>query len=212
MPTLRFARASSPAVVLGRGQSRALVAEHGQLPVIVRSSGGGAVLYDENLLALDVLVPAGHAWAQDRLGDVFERVGELWAGALGDLGVTAEVWRGASQARRRGTPREQLLAAVCYATRGRGEVLVGDRKLVGLAQRRRRPGVLVQCGLVRRWRPARLLELLGADVTDPEILGAAVGLDDLLGSRRDRTAAFDGTDERVMAALLGRLGIPRTGE
>src|SRR3712207_8118648 len=45
------------------------------------------------------------------------------------------LYEGAGTARRQGTPRERLLAAVCYATVGRGEVLAGGRKVVGLAQR-----------------------------------------------------------------------------
>jgi hypothetical protein len=68
---------------------------------------------------------------------------------------------------------------VCYATLGRGEVLSTGRKLLGLAQRRRRHGALVQCGLLRRWEPGPLLAALGADPHDPEIEAAAVGLDEL---------------------------------
>ncbi|HWB70924.1 MAG TPA: hypothetical protein VG452_01805, partial [Egibacteraceae bacterium] len=108
------------------------------------------------------------------------------------------VHTGVSTARRRGDARQRLLAAVCYATLGRGEVLAAGRKLVGLAQRRRRPGALVQCGLLRRWRPAGLLAALGADPGDPEIAAHAVGLDDLLDAPPD--------DPAVMQAVERRLG------
>jgi lipoate-protein ligase A len=177
---LRWYRATDTAVVLGRGQRRELLGPT-DLPVVGRFSGGGAVLMDPGLLCLDVLIPAGHAWLEGDLGRPFEVVGTAWAQALTSLGVPdAAVFGDAAQRKVRGTPREQLLAAICYATLGRGEVTAGGRKLVGLAQRRRRPGALIQCGLLRRWDPVPLLRALGASADDAEITGAATGLDDLL--------------------------------
>lgn len=194
-PVLRWYRAASPALVLGRGQAIPTAAG---LPVVTRGSGGGAVLMDTGLLSLDVLVPASHPLAGGELGAIFDRVGDAWAAGLRDVGVAdLSVHRGAGGARRRGSPREQLLAAVCYATIGRGEVLAGGRKLVGLAQRRRRAGVLVQCGLLRRWEPSRLLAVMGGDPDDPDIAAAAIGLDDLL--------APPPADEAVMAAVNAQL-------
>lgn len=182
VPTLRWYRSTRTAVVLGRGQAAAMAAHAtAEVDVLTRYSGGGAVLMDPDLLSLDVVLPAGHPWLTADLAAVFDRVGEAWAAALGELGLSGlAVHRGAATARHRGSERERLLAAVCYATLGRGEITAGGRKLVGLAQRRRRPGALVQCGLLRRWRPGPLLTALGADPRDAEIHAAAVGLDDLL--------------------------------
>lgn len=177
-PTLRWYVSTRTAIVLGRGQ--AALAPVGDVEVLTRHSGGGAVLMDPDLLSLDVAVPAGHPLLDGDMTAVFGRVGRAWARGLTELGVGhLTVYDGPNTARRRGSPREQLLAAVCYATLGRGEVLAGGRKLVGLAQRRRRHGALVQCGLLRRWRPHRLLAALGADPDDEEIAHAAVGLDEL---------------------------------
>lgn len=179
-PALRWYHATAPALVLGRGQGK-LALHAGELEVVTRFSGGGAVLLDEGLLSLDVLLPSDHPLLGGDPLAVFDRVGHAWARALRSLGVPdLTVHTGASTARRRGTPREQLLAAVCYATIGRGEVLADGRKLVGLAQRRRRQGALVQCGLLRQWRPEPLLRALGADARDAEMLNHAIGLDDLL--------------------------------
>ena len=179
-PTLRWYRADTSAIVLGRGQ-RTLRLVAGPDPVAVRASGGGAVWLSPDVLSLDVLVPAAHPWYTDQLGDLFMHVGRVWARALRGVGVDVlTVHDGPAEARRRGSAREQLAAAVCYATRGRGEVLWQGRKLVGLAQRRRRHGAMVQCGLLRRWDPAPLLSRLGADRCDDEIAGAAVGLADIL--------------------------------
>lgn len=178
-PTLRWYQASTPALVLGRGQAETFADGDG-LAVLTRFSGGGAVLLDTDILSLDVLFPAEHPSLEGDVGAVFMRVGQAWARALRSLGVAdVTVWEGPWTARRRGTDRERLVAAICYATLGRGEVLADGRKLVGLAQRRRRQGALVQCGLLRCWRPARLLRTLGADPDDAEICCHAVGLNDL---------------------------------
>ncbi|HSK97783.1 MAG TPA: hypothetical protein VK891_14270 [Euzebyales bacterium] len=192
-PILRWYRSDAPAIVLGRGQ-RDLALAAGAHPVVTRYSGGGAVWMAPDVLSLDVLVPAGHPWCTDRLGEIFALVGRRWAGALCDLGVRdLAVYDGPATARRRGSERERLLAAVCYATRGRGEVLWRGRKLVGLAQRRRNHGAVVQCGLLRRWEPGPLLASLGADPEDGEILRAAVGLVDVMTRPPD--------DAAIMAAV-----------
>jgi lipoate-protein ligase A len=181
VPTLRWYRSTAPAIVLGRGQAGVRLRDVG-ITVVTRFSGGGAVWLSPDVLSLDVLLPTGHPWASQRLTEAFDHVGAAWLAGLRDLGVTGlTVHDGPSTARRRGTTRERLLAAVCYATRGRGEVFWHDRKLVGLAQRRRRHGALVQCGVLRRWRPQRLLTALGADPDDAEICHAAIGLDDISG-------------------------------
>lgn len=196
-PTLRWYQASTPAVVLGRGQASTLASTDG-LETLTRFSGGGAVLLDADILSLDVLLPTGHPLLDGDLGAVFPRVGGAWARALRALGVPdVTVWDRPSTARRLGSDRERLLAAICYATLGRGEVLADGRKLVGLAQRRRRHGALVQCGLLRRWRPARLLQALGADPDDPEITRHAVGLADLLDDVPP--------DERIIRAVEGEM-------
>lgn len=212
VPTLRWYRSTSTAVVLGRGQAPLVAGHSPDVEVLTRFSGGGAVLMDPSLLALDVLLPTGHPWLDGDLGAVFPRVGRLWADALHDLGVDgATVHDGPATARRRGDARERLLAAVCYATLGRGEVLVGGRKIVGLAQRRRRPGALVQCGLLRRWDPAPLLAALGGDPGDPVVLGAAVGLDEVLAgvaAARNRVPGGRVDDQAVMRAVTARATAP----
>ena len=210
-PTLRWYRSTRTAIVLGRGQGALEPRPTPGVEVHRRHSGGGAVLLDPSLLNLDVVLPADHPWiAGDDLSAVFLRVGEAWAAALARLGVSGLcVHRGAGTAKRRGTPRERLLAAVCYATAGRGEVLVTDpadptsagRKLVGLSQRRRRPGALVQCGLLERWCPGPLLAALGANPEDAEISAAAVGLHDLLVDPPSDAAVRSAVEEAFAAAV-----------
>ena len=201
-PVLRWYRSAAPAIVLGRGQT-GLALRDGPDPVTTRFSGGGAVWLSPDVLSLDVLVPAGHPWFTAALHEVFVQVGARWAEGLCSLGVRdLTVHDGPAEARRRGTPHQQLLAAVCYATRGRGEVLWRGRKLVGLAQRRRRHGAMVQCGMLRHWDPHHLLTRLGADPDDPAVLRAAVGLDEIAVDPPGDAAIMRGV-EAAFAAHAG---------
>lgn len=202
--SLRWYRADHPAIVLGRGHgSLPPATATADLPVISRHSGGGAVLLDDSVLSLDVAIPDGHPLLEGEVSAVFGRIGKAWAEALEVLGVQdLHVHDGPSTARRRGTARERLLAAVCYATLGAGEVLHRGRKLVGLAQRRRRCGALVQCGLLWHWRPQPLLTALGADPDDTEVLSAAVGLADVCDPAPTEQEVMD----VVSGVLSGYLG------
>lgn len=200
VPTLRWYRTTAPAIVLGRGQGTLAVRGDG-VDIVGRFSGGGAVWLSPDVLSLDVLLPVDHPWVADDLTVVFDHVGAAWLAALRSLGVPdLAVHRGVATARRRGTARERLLAAVCYATSGRGEVFWRGRKLVGLAQRRRRHATMVQCGLLRRWQPARLLAALDADAGDAEIARAAVGLDEICSEPPDDATVMAAVADAVAAA------------
>ena len=200
-PVLRWYRCTDVAVVLGRGQQAAAFAGT-DLPVIGRFSGGGAVLMDDGLLSFDVVLPAGHPLLAGDLTAPFERIGDAWATALAVLGVPdVAVHRGPATAKRRGTEKEQLLAAICYATLGMGEVTSAGRKIVGLSQRRRRQGALIQCGLLRRWDPQPLVQALGASADD-DIVRAAIGIDEFLDdppTDEEIAGAVNDALERVMA-------------
>lgn len=202
-PVLRWYRATDPVLVLGRGQ-RAEWFTHGALPVVGRFSGGGAVLMDDGLLSLDVVMPASHPLLGRDIGAVFDPIGQAWAAALSAVGVPdVAVHRGAPTTPRRDAgERERIIAAICYATLGRGEVTTGGRKIVGLAQRRRRPGTLVQCGLLRRWRPEPLLRALGA-TDNQEVVLAAAGLDDLLVDPPDDAAVMQAVEDALDGVVAG---------
>lgn len=179
-PRIRWYVPTDAAVVLGRGQRDAKAVDgHGQLQ---RPSGGGSVLMDDDLLSADVVLPAGHPWLEDPdLGAVFDPIGRAWAAALEEIGVTdVAIHTGPATATRLGPEHLRPLAEVCYASLGRGEVTVGGKKLVGLSQRRRRAGALIQCGVHRAWKPDALIEALDVGEAREAITDAAVGLDDVV--------------------------------
>jgi lipoate-protein ligase A len=143
--------------------------------VVRRRSGGGAVLLGpDDVLWVDVFVPAGdRLWSPD-VGRAFEWLGQAWTDAVGDLGVEGTWHRGAPVA----TAWSSL---VCFAGLGPGEVTVGGAKVVGMSQRRTRAGALFQCGALLGWDPAALVGLLALDAPDragavDELASVAAGL------------------------------------
>lgn len=212
-PAVRWYVARHPALVLGNGQPPAsadLAACRARgIHVYRRASGGTAVLVDGDALSMEVALPAGHPLAISDVVKGYRWIGEVWAQALQNLGIgdaralpTEEV---------RALPpfaKDDPLRLACYGTLSPWEPVVGARKIVGLSQVRRRPGVLYQVGVYLRWRPERLVELLALPTETraaltPRLRIAAAGLDELTG----RAITGDEVEAAVNAALADALGI-----
>ena len=151
-------RPASGAVVLGSGQRPGAVdataARRRGLTVLRRRSGGGVVLVSPaDLLWVDVVVPRGDPLWHPDTGRSFLWLGDLWRRALSRSGVAAEVHEGRYEPGAWGS-------LVCFAGRGPGEVFVAGRKVIGLSQRRTAAGARFQCGVLLRWDPAALADLL----------------------------------------------------
>jgi lipoate-protein ligase A len=154
---------TGPALVLGSAQpdglvDRAACAAAG-IEVVRRRSGGGAVLVvPGEVLWVDVVLPAGDSLWQDDIGRASHWVGEAWAAALHELGVSPDVHRG-------GLVRTKWSEAVCFAGVGAGEVTVQGRKVVGISQRRTRGWARFQCAALGQWDPSAVTSLLGLPPT-----------------------------------------------
>jgi lipoate-protein ligase A len=130
------------------------------IDVVRRKTGGGAVLVGPGQAAwVDFVIPAGDPLWEDDVRRAAWWVGELWARALEQVGVgPAEVWRA-------GMRRGPWSAQLCFAGLGPGEVRVGERKVVGVSQRRTRSACLFQTAVLLQWDPGLMVELLaGAGV------------------------------------------------
>lgn len=155
---------SAPGLVLGRlavdpAIDREAVAREG-VAVVRRSSGGGPVLWDGDLLALDVLLPRGHRLAGEDVVDAYRWLGEAIAEGLRAVGVAgAQVIDIASARASRASPGPA--ADACFGGLSPFEVLAGGRKVVGLSQARRRPGTLLQAGIPLTLDAPRLARLMG---------------------------------------------------
>jgi lipoate-protein ligase A len=177
-PVLSWSTVTAPGLVLGRHavdpdlDGAALAAEG--VEVLRRSSGGGPVLWDRDLLALDVALPRGHRLAPDDVVAAYRWLGEALADALTALGVPGvEVLTVARARAAQAAPGPA--ADACFGGLSPWEVLAGGRKVVGLSQTRRRAGALLQAGVLLGLDAARLARLLGRDAAWARGLAATAG-------------------------------------
>ena len=184
----------SPALVLGSTQREtdadAMALAAFDVELCRRRSGGGAVLLvPDQTVWVDVEIGRDDPLWDDDVGRSFHWLGRAWAGAVGDLGVRAEVHGG-------GVLETAWSRKVCFGGLGPGEVVSGGRKLVGISQRRTRDGARFQCVVHRRWDPVPILGLLA--LHHRERAAAIVELS-------EAGAGVDAPAEEVIAALARHL-------
>lgn len=205
--TVRVVEPIDPGFVLGSTQPEPA---RPTVPLARRRSGGGGVLVvPGELLWVEILVPRGDPWWDDDVARAAHPIGEWWAGALIRLGEPATVHTGAL------TP-SSWSSALCFAGLGPGEVLVGGRKVVGIAQRRTRDGACFQCAVpvVPQGRAA----VLAAGLVGAEADRAAALLDRTAGfvahpadAVRAALANVAEADRRAGSGGVGRTGVGEKG-
>ncbi|MBL8484083.1 MAG: lipoate--protein ligase [Rhodocyclaceae bacterium] len=188
------------AVVLGYSQRALMESRSGRatLPLIQRRAGGGAVLTGPWMLSASVVLPPAHPLLASGTVSSYRWLGEIFVGLLQDLGIAARAIEPAELESGRGAPNPSW---ACFAGLSPWEVVADGRKIVGLAQLRRRTGVLLACGCLLyppEWAllcealdmPAEHAALL-ADQTAScaELLGHPVDMDDLAHALQHRLAA-----------------------
>ena len=163
------------------------------LPVYHRRAGGTAVLVGPHLLGLDVILPADHSLVLPDIVESYRWLGKAWVAALQRLGITTRaVPPDEAHAQRdlikhaASRERETILRRACYGALSPYEVVVGQRKVVGLDMIRRQQGSLLQAGVLLRWETEMLAQWLGHTPVEQDILRRglperAVGLDTLAG-------------------------------
>jgi lipoate-protein ligase A len=152
--------------------------------LVKRQAGGTSVFASAGVLGLDIALPACHGLVSSDVVEGYRWLGEVWTFALQDLGVATRLVS-IEEARATTPPEDDVadaLRAACFGTLSPYEVLSNGRKLVGLAQVRRRAGVLLQSGVHRHFDGDTLARLLRPG--DPSTLAqalqkVAVGLDEL---------------------------------
>jgi lipoate-protein ligase A len=157
-PRAGWSRATDAAIVLGSGQRLDGFVPPPPYGLTRRGTGGGAVICDAEYLMLDVTLPAGDARLLDDVTQSYRWLADALVAALGVPGVRAvapdEVRAQDERARAAGR-------VACWAGVGPFELVDAQgRKLVGLAQRRRRGGTLFQAAAYLDGSRERLADLL----------------------------------------------------
>ena len=161
-PTLRFYQWEPPTISLGYFQKyaeyEALPPPAGDLPVVRRLTGGGAILHDREL-TYSLTLPLQHPLLAGGPNGLYELAHDVIIACLAEAGIESN----------RGGQTDDSNAArgpfFCFARRHAYDVLVGQDKVAGSAQRRTRTAVLQHGSIVlqRRYeqQPAAMLASAG---------------------------------------------------
>jgi lipoate---protein ligase len=185
-PAVRWYSTSTPALILGKGQPAFHVdsdaCHEAGVSLLRRSSGGTAVLMTRDLLMLDVALPNNHLLYAADVTKSYRWFGEVWVAALHTFGLPARTLS-TQEARDDAQNLDPFSRRVCFGGLSPYEVVVNHRKIVGLAQIRRRSGVLIQSGIYMHLEPYRLARLLKLEPHERQeleqtLLARATGLAD----------------------------------
>ncbi|MEQ1904297.1 MAG: hypothetical protein ABL888_08945 [Pirellulaceae bacterium] len=188
---LRFYRWSPATLSLGYFQSYNEREQHPlsrELDVVRRASGGGAIVHDREL-TYSLVVPITSRWSQANR-ELYDLVHKSIVEYLAGQGVTATLFDSSPNHSSRENP------LLCFERRADGDILIGNHKIGGSAQRRSKNSLL-QHGSILLERSLFAVELPGiADLT-------GVAIDDRLLS-----GALQGLISSKMAAELVPFEIP----
>lgn len=185
-PRVRVWTYPKPGVVFGCAQAglhaEAARAARTDCALVQRRAGGGAVLVGPWMLSSSIVLPPDHRLLAGGTVASYRWLGALHAGLMRDFGIPAHALSPAELARRASEP---TLGWACFGGLSPWEVIADDRKLVGLAQLRRRDGVLLTTGtLLHRPDWALLCRALDRPGTDIDRLDAVTtSCAELLGTR-----------------------------
>ncbi len=161
--------------------------------VVKRRSGGGLVyLAPGQHIWIDVVIARGDTLWNDDVGESALWIGNAWCRALETLGhrnlrVNCEA-----------TAQTQLGRLICFAGSGTGEVFIGDKKIVGISQRRTSKLARFQCIVYREWRPQQLMNLLSDVAREVVAKSSGVVLSDMV-------ATIDQGADEVLKAFAAQL-------
>jgi len=169
-----------------RYTERARHAASRECPAVRRPSGGGAIVHDREI-TYSLVVPAGHALAVRRRS-LYESVHRALVDALSQWRIAATCCESAAEASAGPQP------FLCFQRRTQGDVLLGQFKIAGSAQRRVR-GAVLQHGSVLWARSPAAPELPGVS----DVAATAIALEPLVAAWTERLARVLGMEWRASA-------------
>lgn len=142
----------TPAIIMGCSQrpdeAQLQSAERAGLPIMRRGSGGGAVMAGPWMLSVTLFIPEAHEIGSLNIIKIFSWLEKIWIQALNDCGVDCKGVDKTLIDQSKQIAKQQEVQWACYGSLSHGEVVSPDgRKLVGLAQIRKRKGVALVSGL-----------------------------------------------------------------
>ncbi len=157
--TLRFYQWQEPTLSLGYFQSLDNRRQHSasqDCPVVRRASGGGAILHDRELTYSIAIPQTGSRVSEARR--LYELCHQTLIAALADFGVSAGLYRDC-RAQRMDADTTAEPPFLCFQRRTCFDVVIGNVKIAGSAQRRR--GAVLQHGSILLARSPSAPELPG---------------------------------------------------
>jgi len=207
-PTARFYRWDRATLSLGYFQARrsAPPGRFAQLPIVRRLTGGGAIVHDREL-TYSCTLPASHPLALDP-HRLYTEVHKKVIARLSDFAFVAAL-RGAREV----THQHEFL---CFARRDDFDVVMGDFKVLGSAQRRRKGAVLQHGSLILRrseWAGEfpGVFDCAGRDVPASELIETLADSIASLAAPRCRHTAIS-PEEHSRASFLASRVSPEIAE
>jgi lipoyl(octanoyl) transferase len=205
-PTLRVYGWSPACISLGHSQKAVheldleRVRERGY-DIVVRATGGRAVLHIGELTYSIISPNAAEPWCETQAVS-YRTISQAVAQALAEAGFGVSLDRGYP------VEKPQALRAMtpCFSSTARSEVVWGDRKVVGSAQRRMRDAFLQHGSILVSKAHRDMVECLKLDAEKRasylEILDRnAVSLEEALGRTVQWSDVAEGFEQRFAAAL-----------
>ncbi len=156
---LRFYTWQEPTLSLGYFQShsdRQLHSPSANCKLVRRASGGGAILHDREL-TYSIALPASHALARHPQL-LYDAAHQTLIETLDECGIKTALHPGESPKIHSERPPPQPF--LCFQRRSPGDVILGEHKIAGSAQRRHRGAVLQHGSVI--WSKSMLApELFG---------------------------------------------------
>jgi lipoate-protein ligase A len=173
--------------VLGKAQRslRDVIGQRidGRVELLEREAGGGVVLTGPGMVSASIVLPYGHPLLCETLVGCYRWLGQLHVAALAELGVAAYALPASALPLANAMMDVPPARWACFGGLSPWEVVdAGYRKLVGLAQRRQRSGVLLVAGTLVGATDWRLLcDVMGHPEDEDDLRRRTVSCEELAG-------------------------------